>query len=264
MENMSSSETITPKNSKTPYSQDDQISFVDGIRLEILDSSVEKTTENFQVSSETHEQKRDCKKQGAAEIKPFKCKICDYETAVKGNLKKHVDSVHEEIKPFKCNICVHESSTKGNLKRHIENVHERIKPFKCNFCDYKSARKANLNEHVESAHGGIKAESETERSKRGQGRKTKIANEVTVIPNKYLKHSYVPFGKDTSEMYDTLVPGNVQKYELDKPTKSVHEGQSKEDWIKANLADENYLALCESELKYEETESTIKRVISIE
>ena len=242
MENMSSSETITPKNSKTPYSQDDQISFVDEIRLETLDSSVEETTKNFQVSSKTHEQKRDRKKQGAAEIK----------------------SAHEIIKPFKCNICVHESSTKGNLKRHIENVHERIKPFKCNFCDYKSARKANLNEHVESAHGGIKAESETERSKRGQGRKTKIANEVTVVPNEYLKHSYVPFGKDTSEMYDTLVPGNVQKYELDKPTKSVHEGQSKEDWIKANLADENYLALCETELKYKETESTIERVISIE
>ena len=161
----------------------------------------------------------------------------------------------------KLNLHIKES-TKGNLKRHIETVHERIKPFKCNFCDYKSARKANLNEHVESAHGGIKAESETERSKRGQGRKTKIANEVTVIPNKYLKHSYVPFGKDTSEMYDTLVP--VQKYELDKPTKSVHEGQSKEDWIKANLADENYLALCETELKYEETESTIERVILIE
>ena len=103
--------------------------------------------------------------------------------------------------------------------------------------------------------------------KRGQGRKTKIAKEVTVIPNKYLKlsnlseHSYVPFGKDTSEM----VPGNLQKDELsDKPTKSVHEGQSKEDWIEANLADQNYLALCETELKYEETESTIERVISIE
>ena len=116
----------------------------------------------------------------------------------------------------------------------------------------------------------IKPESETDRSKRGQGRKTKIAKEVTVIPNKYLKlsnlaeHSYVPFGKDTSEMDDTLVPGNVQKYELNKPTKSVHEGQSKEDWIEENLADENYLALCETELKYEETESTIERVISIE
>ena len=99
---------------------------------------------------------------------------------------------------------------------------------------------------------------------------TKIAKEVTVIPNKYLKlsnlaeHSYVPFGKDTSEMDDTLLPGNVQKYELNKPTKSVHEGQSKEDWIEANLADGNYLALCETELKYEETESTIERVISIE
>ena len=121
----------------------------------------------------------------------------------------------------------------------------------------------------------IKPESETESSKRGQGRKTKIAKEVTVIPNKYLKlsnlaeHSFVPFVKDTSKMdvssiLAKLVPWNVQKHELNKPTKSVHEGQSKEDWIEANLADENYLALCETELKYEETESTVERVISIE
>ena len=65
-------------------------------------------------------------------------------------------------------------------------------------------------------------------------------------------------------MDDTLVLGNVQKYEFNEPTKSVHEGQSKEDWIEANLADKNYLALCETELNYEETESTIERVISIE
>jgi uncharacterized Zn-finger protein len=86
-------------------------------------------------------------------LKPFKCRICDFKTGDKTNLKTHIDSVHEGIKPFKCNICVHESSTKGNLKRHIETVHERIKPFKCNFCDYESARKDNLNEHVESVHG---------------------------------------------------------------------------------------------------------------
>ena len=41
------------------------------------------------------------------------------------------------------------------------------------------------------------------------------------------------------------------------------EDKTKEDWIEANLDDENYLALCETELKYEETESAIERVISI-
>ena len=37
-----------------------------------------------------------------------------------------------------------------------------------------------------------------------------------------------------------------------------HEIQTEEDWIKTNLADENFLALCETELKYE---SVVERVI---
>ena len=65
-------------------------------------------------------------------------------------------------------------------------------------------------------------------------------------------------------MDHTLMLGKLQKSELNKPTQSDHKGQSKEDWIEANLADENYLALCETELKYEDNESTIERVISIE
>ena len=56
----------------------------------------------------------------------------------------------------------------------------------------------------------------------------------------------------------------VIKQELDMTAEYSDEDQTKEDWIEANLADENYLALCETELKYEETESTIERVISIE
>ena len=60
-------------------------------------------------------------------IKPFKCNICDYETAQKGHLKKHKDSVHEGIKPYKCHICQFESATSSHVKRHITVVHEKKK-----------------------------------------------------------------------------------------------------------------------------------------
>ena len=66
-------------------------------------------------------------------------------------------------------------------------------------------------------------------SRRSQGRKTKIANEVAVIPNKHLKlshlaeHSYVPFVEDTSEVDDTLLPANVGKYDESPKPSTSHE-----------------------------------------
>ena len=41
------------------------------------------------------------------------------------------------IEKFKCNICNYKTAYKPDLKRHIKSVHERIKPFKCSICEYK-------------------------------------------------------------------------------------------------------------------------------
>ena len=66
-------------------------------------------------------------------------------------------------------------------------------------------------------------------SRRSQGRKTKIANEVAVIPNKHLKlsylaeHSYVPFVEDTSEADDTLLSANEQKCDESPKPSTSHE-----------------------------------------
>ena len=68
------------------------------------------------------------------------------------------------------------------------------------------------------------------------------------------------FSKGSSEKTSDI----VIKQELIMTAEYSDEDETKEDWIEANLADENYLALCETELKYEDNESTIERVISIE
>ena len=39
-------------------------------------------------------------------------------------MKMHVALVHEEKKPFKCAICDHRFSVKGNMIRHVATVHE--------------------------------------------------------------------------------------------------------------------------------------------
>ena len=42
-------------------------------------------------------------------------------------MNKHKDSVHEGIKPYKCHICQFESATSSHVKRHITFVHEKKK-----------------------------------------------------------------------------------------------------------------------------------------
>ena len=109
--------------------------------------------------------------------KPFNCELCDYRSHQKGDLKKHVATVHEgnkqtkrlicnekrdtknhnaaihEVrKPFKCDICDYTCSRKRNLNRHVETVHEGNKPFKCNICEYGYSTKSILNKHIASVH----------------------------------------------------------------------------------------------------------------
>ena len=85
-----------------------------------------------------------------------KCSICDYTTSSKGNLKRHIDSIHSGKKPHKCLICDHITSSKGNLKQHIEAVHEGKKLFKCFICDYSTSNNGGLKRHIEAVHEGKK------------------------------------------------------------------------------------------------------------
>ena len=43
-----------------------------------------------------------------------------------GNLKKHIEAVHEGKKPHKCVICEATFTQKTSLKKHITNVHEKV------------------------------------------------------------------------------------------------------------------------------------------
>ena len=68
-------------------------------------------------------------------------KFVNYSCSQKGDLKKHVVSVHEEKKPFKCEICDYSCSLKNNMKRHVESVHEGKKAFKCDLKKSERQRK---------------------------------------------------------------------------------------------------------------------------
>ena len=64
-----------------------------------------------------------------------------------GNQEKQVAPLEikqGERKLSKCKICGHIFSAKQDLKRHIETVHEEKKQHKCLIFDYASSRKGNL------------------------------------------------------------------------------------------------------------------------
>ena len=61
----------------------------------------------------------------------------------------------EDIDNQQCDTLVQQSylkKEKGNLKNHIESVHEQLKAFKCSNCDYSTSRKSNLTIHISSVH----------------------------------------------------------------------------------------------------------------
>ena len=84
----------------------------------------------------------------------LKCDKCSSVFKTKGNLKRHIESVHEGKKPFKCNICDSSFSRNTHLNAHIASVHEGKKPFKCNICDASFTQRKNLNGHIASVHEG--------------------------------------------------------------------------------------------------------------
>ena len=46
-------------------------------------------------------------------------------TIYKGNLNKHIMTVHDRNKPFKCKLCKYATVLNGDLKRHEIAVHEK-------------------------------------------------------------------------------------------------------------------------------------------
>gem|GEM_PF-4834878 len=51
-----------------------------------------------------------------------------------------------------CATCGKAFKKKGNLNRHIKTVHEKQKPFKCEHCGRTFGQKEHLNKHIKVVH----------------------------------------------------------------------------------------------------------------
>ena len=120
-----------------------------------------------------------------SKIKKFYCTICKKSFSTNGNLKNHINTIHNHILPFKCPfpLCTHSYSNqsrlsihlrthsglkpficpickksfneKGNLKTHI-GFHSEERPFKCNQCDKSYKTNGHLKDHIETHHFNLK------------------------------------------------------------------------------------------------------------
>ena len=87
-------------------------------------------------------------------LKIHQCSQCEYKAAQKGNLNRHIESIHE-CKRFQCPHCEHKATEQRYLKTHIKSIHEGLK-FPCPHCEYKATVKGNLKVHITAVHDGKK------------------------------------------------------------------------------------------------------------
>lgn len=88
-------------------------------------------------------------------IKPFKCELCEFSTARKLYMKKHMLIKHSAIKPFLCTECGHTCSTEADLTRHVFS-HTGERPYVCTLCDYTGTTEQNLKSHM-LTHKSVKS-----------------------------------------------------------------------------------------------------------
>ncbi|XP_055374294.1 histone H4 transcription factor isoform X1 [Condylostylus longicornis] len=87
--------------------------------------------------------------------KPYKCIQCDYKSAMKNDIRKHMESVHENI-IHECPKlgCSYSTKSKYKLQKHHSQIHENIpiRCYACHCCDkvYKSGN--ILSQHLIKVH----------------------------------------------------------------------------------------------------------------
>ena len=207
------------------------------------------------------------------EKKLFKCAICDYSSAIKGNMNKHVASVHEGKKPFHCDICDYSCSLKKDLNKHVASVHEGKKPFQCNICDASFVSKQSINEHIASVHEGKKHfkcpicdasfakkhNLKVHMASVHEGKKIEMQDKILAESGR--KSSFRPSGRPSKE----IMPGKPHKLKLVKtPSKCSGCNFSTDDQqaMKKHESDKHSLPAMNNETVFIKCEPDIKNDFS--
>ena len=78
------------------------------------------------VDTYTLYERHDYKKSNSCKDVQFCCDQCDFKSQWKGNLKKHIDSIHGNVS-YTCDLCDYKTKRKRNIKRHKDSVHGDVR-----------------------------------------------------------------------------------------------------------------------------------------
>lgn len=82
----------------------------------------------------------------------YACPKCPKTFAHSGHLNRHFSSAHLGIRKHKCTTCGDAFFQASHLKSHIKHVHYRNKPWACKHCDLRFATESTLGNHIRVEH----------------------------------------------------------------------------------------------------------------
>lgn len=85
----------------------------------------------------------------------FPCNQCGYHFTQKGALRNHLRAVHAKERRFVCTRdgCDERFGARGDVTRHVASVHDGLRPFECVTCQARFGRKSVLVRHCRNVHG---------------------------------------------------------------------------------------------------------------
>ena len=83
----------------------------------------------------------------------YPCDRCDFVCNDKGNLKRHLRTMHSgtEGPRFQCDLCEFVFNDSSNLQRHKRTIHDVNYP--CDHCGITCSTQFSLKKHMKDDHG---------------------------------------------------------------------------------------------------------------
>ena len=89
---------------------------------------------------------------GSGNKKAHACMECGRSFKERGNLNKHLLSVHEKQKQHECERCHKRFSFRDGLLRHMNQVHGNQRRHSCTICSQSFKQLTHLTKHVRCVH----------------------------------------------------------------------------------------------------------------
>ncbi|KAG2466686.1 ZN462 protein, partial [Polypterus senegalus] len=83
----------------------------------------------------------------------YSCQYCQFVSAFRHNLDRHMQTHHGHHKPFRCKLCPFKSAYMSRLKSHFHKAHAGEHTYKCSSCSFSSMTISQLKEHSLKIHG---------------------------------------------------------------------------------------------------------------